>query len=216
MLTRTQDFDLSFMRAWLYSSDVMESQRDDSPTLHGTCVTDKAVGIENGVAKSALFRPVKIKPNFASLFEAFSLILDDTAKRDRHSIIISSYQTKENYPEDYWRNPPPEWREFRELLQWLIDGFGTVIVLPAGNHRPRSVYIDTFPAQFAEDPELPIVVVGSTNDRGYKSHFNQELRHGEMAWAMGEKLVCAGRSKGTATKTVSGTSFSAGMVCASI
>ncbi|KAG8533927.1 uncharacterized protein KY384_001668 [Bacidia gigantensis] len=198
---------------WLFTSDAKRTYTDDDPDGHGSCVASKAVGHADGVSKFSRLIPVKTVLDSSNLLEAFFATQDDIIenKRSSQSVIVCSLASRNPVPLESWKKPPAPWKTLRRYLDSLTVTYGATIVLSAGNNASRSEYVDTFPAQFGEDPGLAIIVAGATTQRGYKSSYSQALKRPTF-WAPGDKIICAAGSGTQGTVVQYGTSFSAPLV----
>ena len=91
------------------------------------------------------------------------------------------------------------------MTKAMIDD-GVIVVVTAGNEAAKGrPNVDGYPALFAD--ELPLIVVGSTDNRGNKSPFSQGGPLVTVS-AIGEDVECP-QGTGTSQSWEDGTSFSA-------
>ncbi|RKK65885.1 hypothetical protein BFJ69_g15895 [Fusarium oxysporum] len=189
---------------------------------HGSGVAAMAVGRTMGMSpKSTLVManiPWHERRSPAMLLSAWAATLKDIVKKKRRGNAVVSSSVV--FPKDTDV-------AFLGILYQIIIELGktqTVVVTAAGNggtEEDPSRIIDEWPPLFGADsgpvggpPAIDdLIVVGATNERGWKSPISKGNLFMDIIYAPGEGVLIPDGS-GTATKTRHGTSFSAPLVAA--
>lgn len=204
----------------------MEAQRDEGANhpdyAHATCVADKALGQQYGVAKNAkLISVMTGSHGWREYLWALEDILADLQKhpeRQKHSVITHSVA----YSEDGGCKIATARgdAEVKAAMQALMD-MGGVIVAASGNYadKPgRGHEIDTYPALFAAD-DFPLIVVGACDAEGNEAPFSQGGSK-LTTCALGVSATCFGidtdADPNTPATDVDGTSMTTPMVAGHI
>ncbi|KAG8527815.1 uncharacterized protein KY384_007969 [Bacidia gigantensis] len=207
---------------WHYSPNAVQSQSDNDPDGHGTCVASLAAGKDSGVIKERRTLVVmKSTLSAADILDAFSKTLEDMVAKNRQKKTVVIFASGSDGSIEHMSPFTPDkfmWERVRLIVQDLIR-YGAVIVTAAGNGGHQRKFIDETPAVWSlwDYPKNEkIISATAVNEDGEPADFAQiGNKPGEdrVFWAPGENVQCASaRSKGS--KPVDGTSFSTGLIAA--
>ena len=116
---------------FLYGPDVAQTDTDDSPTGHGTCMASKAGGGNLGVASKANLVVVKAKPSRADNLWAFERIRDDVRFTSRQGKVVVLFARGATIFIPGEENTEP-WPKIKSVMRELF-ALDVVIVTSSGN-----------------------------------------------------------------------------------
>lgn len=179
------------------------SENPDDGRWHGTCVASKAVGKTTGSAKRASLVVVHIDMNLFSMLKGYAEIAHDIIEGNLQGKAVLSSSVAQKMPEASRTTSM-----FRRIITQIIK-LDVPVICAAGNDGAEVTEVNMYPGLFAS--ELPVTVVGATDDTGYYADFTQR---GSLVstYAVGEDILCADIDTTTALRTSSGTSFAAPLV----
>lgn len=198
------------MIEWLYAPEVTQTQTDDDPLDHGSCVASKAAGLIHGVSKSSSIIVIKTSHTLLDTEFAFAKVYEDIVRKNRQTssvILFARGSIKGGYDSDFYARLPPVWNNIRSILV-ALKRQRVKVVTSSGNDGRSARYIDKLPALWVSLDLL--YAVGATTRFGKKSPTSQISRTSDMLWAPGDPFTCAGGPKGE--QTYVGTSGASGLV----
>lgn len=150
------EFSLGVVKRWIYANGVAETEVDDDPSSHGTCLASKIAGREYGVAKKASLIVVKRSLKLSSWLDAMVKVANDLRRRARAGERIAGYnvismQTSSPRMDKY------SLVKIRYLILKYLEKYGVIFVCTPGNHASHV----NIPASFS--PKIPIIPVGSVD-----------------------------------------------------
>lgn len=197
---------------WHYAYGASDSTTDDSLTGHGSCVASKAAGWKTGVSKNSQLVVMKSLTTLADVNFAFAAALDDIIEKDRQGKAVVVYPATSIQTFAARSALPRNWRSVKELIQELLAQ-DVVVVTGAGNYAARSLGLNTLPAMWGLDEDIPLIVAGAVTTDGDFARFSQGVVTSSITvWAPGEKIVCANGPSSQGLVVRIGTSFAAAMV----
>ena len=170
---------------WLYTGRARSEQQDtqsETPESrnnggHSTCTASKAAGSIYGASKTATLVVVKmLSLTYADITGVLSTIFDDIDAKGREKQSVISISWGDIYPTTF---PLRRHWEFFKDFAVELNRRGVPIFVAAGNYAER-IYqrnVNRAPAVLASwyPQELRrLVVVGSCNNYGIRSHFSQQ------------------------------------------
>ena len=175
-----------------------------------TCAASKSVGKSYGVFKYARLKPVKTDTSTAGLLEGFQLVRDDVAKYGRQgkAIVFSHWEFRRSDARTMMT-----WQVVERFLQDLYKE-SVLVITAAADSAWRSQAVDSLPALFGLQKELPVITSGAVNRRGRRIGWSQRLSadgRDLTIWAPGEQVRC---HPGQSLPYATGTAYAAGMVSA--
>ncbi|KAI1765264.1 peptidase S8/S53 domain-containing protein [Hypoxylon sp. FL1150] len=184
----------------------------DIGNSHATCVADKAVGKNFGVAKEATLIVVKMYAmEVDELVAGYRLIRDDIEshpERQGKSVVFSAVLVDVDFDLSLFNMDI----EMKQYIQDIMN-FDVPVVQSAGNLADKGhPLVDSYPAVF-EGPDFPMIIVGSTAPNGEISSFSQRGDHVSI-YSTGESVSCLD-ANGIESRG-SGTSLAAPIVASQI
>lgn len=201
------EFSSGVIKRWLYAYDTNPIEKAvlyKQMGGHGSCVASKVAGQLFGVAKKTSLIIVKTRSGLSSFMDSITEVSNDV----RRLAISGEYKPGYNIVtmQQGYRGPTEidKWSKvtITRLISKLISRYGIVIVSSAGNTGDGTV---GFPASLS--PQLPIIVVGSTDEDGIQ--LPESTRGPKVIVSAPGRVLCADNKPGPYYQVASGTSFAA-------
>ncbi len=194
-------------RDWHYAPGprgVPQTQTDDDPSQHGSCVASKAAGASYGVARESRLSILKTTDRASHIRWALFTARDDimaNGRRGKSVVVLAKSNSDVGKPTD------GEWPFIRSHMTDLFN-MDVVVVNSGGNkaNKPGRLPCDTVP-QLWEASNFPLIVAGAVDNTGLQLPSSQRSNYLPI-WAPGANVGCV---KGQYTYGT-GTSFSAAVV----
>lgn len=202
---------------WHFSpGDTARIERDENRWGHGSCVASKAAGRMTGVSKRSRLVIMKSDNYIKNELSAFESVLKDVMekKRQRRAVVLyaRSSHPKRFILDDVERsNIPLSWYTIN-ILMTALGRQNVGVVVGAGNNVSLSTSMDTLPGMWLYKKLNSLIVVGSVTNGGDLAEFSQGVGE-DILWAPGDQIICASGPTASGTRSDSGTSLSAAMVC---
>lgn len=202
------EFSSGVIERWLFAYDTYTTQKEVryKRTGHGSCVASKVAGKQCGVAKKTSLIIVKTTYELSSFIDGITEVLNDV----RRLAIAGSFKPGYNVVtmQRSFRGPKEvdKWSKVQitRMISKLISKYGIVFVNSAGNTGMEAGTVG-FPASLS--PQLPIIVVGSTDDDGIQVATSS--RGHQVTVSAPGLVLCADNEAGVTFQYTSGTSFAA-------
>lgn len=202
------EFSSGVIERWLFAYDTYPTEREVlyKNGGHGSCVASKVAGHFCGVAKKTSLIIVKSTDELSSFIDAITEILNDVRRltiaglfRPGYNIVTIQRSFRGPAEIDKWSKV-----KITRVISKLISKYGIVFVNSAGNTGMGAGTVG-FPASLS--PQLPIIVVGSTDDDGIQ--LPTSSRGHQVTVSAPGQVLCANNQPGGQYQIVSGTSFAA-------
>lgn len=201
------EFSSGVIKRWLYAYDTYPVEKAvlyKHGSGHGSCVASKVAGQLFGVAKKTSLIIVKSRSELSSFMDSITEVLNDV----RRLAISGEYKPGYNIVtmQQGYRGPTEidKWSKvtITRLISKLISRYGIAIVSSAGNTGDGTV---GFPASLS--PQLPIIVVGSTDEDGIQ--LPESTIGPKVIVSAPGTVLCADNKPGPYYQIASGASFAA-------